>query len=126
MCWVSIWCLNIFSHSGGFWRAEKDQDPFLPHTTAVSYRKSVVNQKKLLVGAEQILREVHSEKSRVLIRLRALWIYLGRANDVPQDLNDYYERVYAFSFGVTEASCLCYLWLFTSSAAKIQPWTDER
>lgn len=52
----------------------------------VTYRKCVVNQKKLLVGAEQILREVHFEKSRFLVMLRALWICLGRARDLPVDV----------------------------------------
>ena len=54
-------CLNIFSQGGGVWSVEKDQDPLLPHTIPVSYRKCVVNQKKLLVGAEQILRGARSE-----------------------------------------------------------------
>lgn len=127
VCWVSIWCLNIFSQGGGVWSPEKDQDPLLPHAIPVSYGKCVVNQKRLLVGAEQIVRGVHSEKSSLLVTSRALWICLGRANELPKELNDYYERVCAFPSGVTQACCLCNLWLFTSSAAKkIQPQTEER
>lgn len=85
----------------GFGVQRQTRTPLLPLAIPVSYSKSVVNQKKLLVGAKQILREVHSEKSRVLITLRALWIYLGPANDLPQDLNDYYESLCILFWGYT-------------------------
>ena len=105
--------LDIFTQGGRVRCREKDQDPpshLPPKPIPVSYRKCVVNQKKLLVGG------------RANLEGRALWeivfFFCGNVEGIvdlfrPSPwLNDYYDSVRAFA---------SYLWLYKSSAVKSQP-----
>lgn len=80
--------------------------PQLPHPSPVSYCKCVVNQKRLVVGAEQILREVHFEQSCFFCNVEGI-VDLFRPRPW---LNDYYDLVWAF---------VCVASVTSGSAAKV-------